>query len=50
MQDMLYRSASKGCKIKKLTASLYTFPMPDCMCQKADTNTIDVNGEATLSW
>ncbi|KMT20107.1 hypothetical protein BVRB_1g001250 [Beta vulgaris subsp. vulgaris] len=49
MQDMLYRSDSKGREMKKVTASLYTFPMPDCMCQEADTNTTDVNGTLKLS-
>lgn len=49
MQDMLYRSDSKGREMKKPTASLYTFPMPDCMCQEADTNTMHGNGTLILS-
>lgn len=44
MQDMLNRSDAKGREMKKPTASLYTFPMPDCMCQKADINTKHGNG------
>ncbi|XP_065881194.1 O-fucosyltransferase 9 isoform X2 [Euphorbia lathyris] len=32
MQDMLRHSDTKGCEMRKPTASLYTFPMPDCMC------------------
>ncbi|CAO2835313.1 unnamed protein product [Amaranthus hypochondriacus] len=44
VQDMLYRSDTKGREMKKPTASLYTFPMPDCMCQEFHTNTIYQNG------
>ncbi|XP_021767261.1 uncharacterized protein At1g04910-like [Chenopodium quinoa] len=49
MQDMLNRSDSKGCEMKKPSASLYTFPMPDCMCQEADTNAMHGNGTLSLS-
>lgn len=37
MRDMLHRSDSKGREMKKSSASLYTFPMPDCMCKEAHT-------------
>ncbi|CAN1235518.1 O-fucosyltransferase 9 [Linum perenne] len=32
-RDMLRHSDIKGCELRKSTASLYTFPMPDCMCR-----------------
>ncbi|KAL9252828.1 O-fucosyltransferase 9-like protein [Drosera capensis] len=35
MQDMLHRSDLKGSSVKKPSALLYTFPMPDCMCKQA---------------
>ncbi|CAI0556780.1 unnamed protein product [Linum tenue] len=33
MRDMLRHSDVKGCELRKSGASLYTFPMPDCMCR-----------------
>ncbi|KAF2317428.1 hypothetical protein GH714_022232 [Hevea brasiliensis] len=41
MQDMHRRSDLKGSELRKPSASLYTFPMPDCMCKhpKQDMNT-----------
>lgn len=36
MEDLLHRSDSKGIQIRKPDASLYTFPMPDCMCQQKE--------------
>ncbi|GAB4861449.1 O-fucosyltransferase 9 [Ancistrocladus abbreviatus] len=36
MRDMLHRSDLKGTEIKKPSGSLYTFPMPDCMCKIAE--------------
>ncbi|XP_072950790.1 O-fucosyltransferase 9-like [Typha angustifolia] len=36
MQDMLHHSDLKGIGFRKPNASLYTFPMPDCMCQQAE--------------
>ncbi|XP_021661677.2 O-fucosyltransferase 9 isoform X2 [Hevea brasiliensis] len=33
MQDMHRRSDLKGSELRKPSASLYTFPMPDCMCK-----------------
>lgn len=32
MQDMLRHGDLKGIEMRKPGASLYTFPMPDCMC------------------
>nr|CAD1842015.1 unnamed protein product [Ananas comosus var. bracteatus] len=34
MQDMLHQSDIKGVGLRKPDASVYTFPMPDCMCQQ----------------
>lgn len=45
MQDMLRHSDSKGSELRKPSSSLYTFPMPDCMCKQAETG-ID-NGNTT---
>uniref|UniRef100_A0A2N9HCK3 O-fucosyltransferase family protein n=1 Tax=Fagus sylvatica TaxID=28930 RepID=A0A2N9HCK3_FAGSY len=36
MQDMLRHSDHKGNELKKPSGSLYTFPMPDCMCKQAE--------------
>ncbi|XP_035551275.1 O-fucosyltransferase 9 isoform X2 [Juglans regia] len=36
MQDMLRHSDHKGVEMKKPSGSLYTFPMPDCMCKQAE--------------
>ncbi|XP_041004410.1 O-fucosyltransferase 9 isoform X1 [Juglans microcarpa x Juglans regia] len=36
MQDMLRHSDHKGVEMKKPAGSLYTFPMPDCMCKHAE--------------
>lgn len=33
VQEMLVPSDLKGVAVRKPNASLYTFPMPDCMCQ-----------------
>ncbi|KAH7568214.1 hypothetical protein JRO89_XS07G0262100 [Xanthoceras sorbifolium] len=33
MQDMLRHSDAKGSELRKSSSSLYTFPMPDCMCK-----------------
>ncbi|KAK4859816.1 hypothetical protein QYF36_012374 [Acer negundo] len=35
MQDMLRHSDAKGSELRKPSASLYTFPMPDCMCKQS---------------
>ncbi|XP_052201323.1 O-fucosyltransferase 9 isoform X2 [Diospyros lotus] len=34
MQEMLRHSDMKGNELRKPTASLYTYPMPDCMCKQ----------------
>ncbi|XP_061369115.1 O-fucosyltransferase 9 [Gastrolobium bilobum] len=36
MKDMLHHSDQKGTELKKAGGSLYTFPMPDCMCKQAE--------------
>ncbi|CAK7344865.1 unnamed protein product [Dovyalis caffra] len=36
MQDMLHHSDVKGSELRKPSASLYTFPMPDCMCKPTE--------------
>ncbi|KAG9444201.1 hypothetical protein H6P81_015541 [Aristolochia fimbriata] len=36
MKEMLHHSDSKGIEVRKPNKSLYTFPMPDCMCQHSD--------------
>jgi len=35
MKDMLRHSDIKGTEVKKAGGSVYTFPMPDCMCKQA---------------
>ncbi|XP_077248714.1 O-fucosyltransferase family protein [Tasmannia lanceolata] len=35
MQEMLHHSDLKGIEMRKPNNSLYTFPMPDCMCRHA---------------
>ncbi|EEF28803.1 O-fucosyltransferase 9 [Ricinus communis] len=37
MQDMLRHSDLKGSELRKPSGSLYTFPMPDCMCKPPET-------------
>uniref|UniRef100_A0A2P2LW40 O-fucosyltransferase family protein n=1 Tax=Rhizophora mucronata TaxID=61149 RepID=A0A2P2LW40_RHIMU len=37
MKDMLRHSDIKGSELKKPSGSLYTFPMPDCMCKKHES-------------
>ncbi|XP_078435213.1 O-fucosyltransferase family protein [Wolffia australiana] len=40
MQEILRRSDAKGVEIRRQDASVYTFPMPDCMCtQQAEEET-----------
>lgn len=36
MQEMLHRSDGKGVELRRPDASVYTFPMPDCMCRHAE--------------
>lgn len=45
MQDMLHHSAGKVSELRKPSASLYTFPMPDCMCKEAES--INENSNTT---
>ncbi|XAR57457.1 hypothetical protein NMG60_11025610 [Bertholletia excelsa] len=33
LQDMLHHSDMKGVELRKPSNSLYTYPMPDCMCK-----------------
>lgn len=37
LREMLHHSDVKGSELKKPTASLFTYPMPDCMCKQATT-------------
>ncbi|WOL02340.1 hypothetical protein Cni_G11059 [Canna indica] len=37
MQDILHHSDLKGIGLRKRDASVYTFPMPDCMCQQEES-------------
>ncbi|XP_009781764.1 O-fucosyltransferase 9-like [Nicotiana tabacum] len=43
LQDMLHHSDLKGVELKKSSSSLYTFPMPDCMCKQADVKSASGN-------
>lgn len=43
MQDMLRHSDHKGFEVKKPSGSLYTFPMPDCMCKLAEARSVSSN-------
>ncbi|ONI35727.1 hypothetical protein PRUPE_1G551500 [Prunus persica] len=43
VQDMLRHSDQKGVELKKPSASLYTFPMPDCMCKEAEARNENSN-------
>ncbi|XVE60754.1 hypothetical protein DITRI_Ditri05aG0152700 [Diplodiscus trichospermus] len=36
MKDMLRHSDVKGSELKKASGSVYTFPMPDCMCKQTE--------------
>ncbi|RWW20215.1 hypothetical protein GW17_00015687 [Ensete ventricosum] len=36
LNEVLHHSDLKGITLRKPDASLYTFPMPDCMCQQAE--------------
>ncbi|RZS09532.1 hypothetical protein BHM03_00040619, partial [Ensete ventricosum] len=36
MQEIFRHSDLKGVGLRKRDASLYSFPMPDCMCQQAE--------------
>ncbi|GFY85276.1 O-fucosyltransferase family protein [Actinidia rufa] len=44
LQDMLRHSDIKGNELRKPSGSLYTYPMPDCMCkQHSDVGNEDAN-------
>ncbi|KAF9608491.1 hypothetical protein IFM89_009857 [Coptis chinensis] len=43
MQDMLHHSHLKGNEVRKPSSSLYTFPMPDCMCKQDEAGSADGN-------
>ncbi|KAF5744230.1 hypothetical protein HS088_TW08G00828 [Tripterygium wilfordii] len=49
MQDMLHHSDSKGFQLKKPSASLYTFPAPDCMCRQIEGGNEDNNNSTQLN-
>lgn len=49
LQDMLRHSDTKGVELKKPSSSLYTFPVPDCMCKHADVNNASGN-RGRLLW
>ncbi|MQL89600.1 hypothetical protein Taro_022179 [Colocasia esculenta] len=36
MHEMLHRNNVKGVDVRKPNASVFTFPMPDCMCRHAE--------------
>ncbi|XP_059630921.1 O-fucosyltransferase 9 [Cornus florida] len=36
LQDMLHHNDVKGNELKKSSGSLYTYPMPDCMCKQTE--------------
>ncbi|KAJ8773678.1 hypothetical protein K2173_005924 [Erythroxylum novogranatense] len=42
MQDMLRHSDLKGTELRKPSGSLYTYPMPDCLCKQSDARTRDI--------
>ncbi|KAM7280080.1 hypothetical protein ACFE04_007214 [Oxalis oulophora] len=43
MREMLHHSDVKGSELKKANGSLYTFPMPDCMCKHPEASGEDNN-------
>ncbi|CAN8289776.1 unnamed protein product, partial [Cochlearia groenlandica] len=43
MQDMLRHNDAKGVELRKPAASLYTFPMPDCMSKELDPHEHETN-------
>ena len=43
MRDMLRHSDQKGIELRKPSGSLYTFPVPDCMCKQAEVRNDIVN-------
>lgn len=43
LRDMLHHNDIKGSEVRKASGSLYTYPMPDCMCKQADIRTENSN-------
>lgn len=43
MREMLHHSDMKGSEQRKPSGSLYTFPMPDCMCRQVEAGSADSN-------
>ncbi|VFQ69881.1 unnamed protein product [Cuscuta campestris] len=48
LQDMLHHSDVKGCEVRKSSTSLYTHPMPDCMCKQQVVNKESRNTSKSL--
>jgi len=48
MKDMLRHSDQKGTEVKKAGESLYTFPMPDCMCKQVEPKNENANIGKTM--
>ncbi|KAI3951511.1 hypothetical protein MKX01_018627 [Papaver californicum] len=49
MHEMLRHSDSKGYEMRKPSSSLYTFPMPDCMCKQQELEVQNVDGNRTVT-
>ncbi|OMO61035.1 GDP-fucose protein O-fucosyltransferase [Corchorus capsularis] len=43
MRDMLRHSDVKGSELKKPSGSVYTFPMPDCLCKQTEAKNVNSN-------
>ncbi|GAV84033.1 O-FucT domain-containing protein [Cephalotus follicularis] len=43
MREMFRHNDVKGSEVRKPSGSLYTFPMPDCMCKQLETKNEDRN-------
>ncbi|KAK9162136.1 hypothetical protein Syun_003038 [Stephania yunnanensis] len=48
MREMLRSNDMKGTETRKSSSSLYTFPMPDCMCKQEDANNEDGNSGVVI--
>ncbi|KAK8623990.1 hypothetical protein V6N13_065349 [Hibiscus sabdariffa] len=48
MKDMLRHNDMKGGELKKPSASVYTFPMPDCMCKQTEALTSAANASRSI--
>ncbi|RZC73500.1 hypothetical protein C5167_048981 [Papaver somniferum] len=50
MHEMLRHSDSKGYETRKPSSSLYTFPMPDCMCKQQEPEEVrNIDGNITVT-